>query len=183
LTAAAARYPWLDLTAACGGRPGRFRDRPISNWLSGPLFTIADLMHVLWESYVIHSRMAGEEAPTNTGLWRLQFSLRTLMIVVSCYAGLWALTMVYGPASARQLLIVEQDSVELDGNPIGCWPEERGPLPQRWHYFSATAIAPFVVVVDHGQLLGPACGDGGTSWVLWFFGWTVAIRWQCGWSS
>jgi hypothetical protein len=118
---------------------------------------------------------------------RFQFSLRTLVIVVLAYGLLWAVTGTWGRASVEaqviQAMNVSPDSQRLPFDPVV---EESPPGYEhsaRWHCVEVTPLAPLLLKVKHGVMHGRLCGSGGTTYVIWLFGFSVPFLSHSGWLS
>ena len=92
------------------------------------------------------------------------------------YALFWGITNIFGTVSVRSLVTVraaEDPKLSIcdktfgnstQANAIGNANLSQG------HYCRSRAIAPFLVELSLGNRCGPACGSGGSYWLLWFPG-------------
>jgi hypothetical protein len=128
---------------------------------------------------------------------RFRFSLRTLMIVVLVYAGLWALTAVWGGCQLEKRVgVYSNNPKRVNQKVVKWWKNQNDPggekpdsLDAIW-YADSVAWAPFLVKVDYAyskrvyppslkDMLsqdwnkpGPECASVIREhvWVFWFFG-------------
>jgi len=114
---------------------------------------------------------------------RFQFSLRALVSLVLIYAGLWAITAVWGcRLPGRRFIDFESPGQRMEKSRF----QEviaQSPGDHACYYFHATAFGPFLIHVDYAcSLQSPTWAYGqassGKGWVFWFFGydWWIAGR-------
>jgi len=124
---------------------------------------------------------------------RPRFTARRLVavsITLAVYLGLWFVTHVKGVPAVEAA--VYSSLVASNGGPPASTVThegiERDPeltmadlYPNYWA--RARAIAPFVLVVETGVVVGPLAGNGSTRWKLWLFGVQIVLSDRSTWIS
>ena len=129
------------------------------------------------------------ETPEKPRRWRLQFSLRTLMLVVLAYGLCWTLTVKLGVPDVEQWLVAAfqkkfPDSQRLTYDPFTTVNDQpHKPLKMPWHYVLVEPRGPLIIKFRTGIMEGRLCGGGTSGYVLWLFGARFVVWEQGDWNS
>ncbi|MCW8132687.1 MAG: hypothetical protein KIS92_20235 [Planctomycetota bacterium] len=100
---------------------------------------------------------------------RFQFSLRTLLLAALLLSIAWTMAATVGASDLQTYLSSGYERDYADSK-LNRWDRRTADRPTMPYYYveAENSCLPCILKVNHGVMLASLCGDGGTTYYVWF---------------